>query len=59
MAHEISVRADGLAEYVDHQSNNRGKDDLARRENRMSSLFSGPSADLKAKAFALAVEMAA
>jgi phage/plasmid-like protein (TIGR03299 family) len=47
-----------VSEYVDWQSNVRGKDDLAKANSRMNSIFFGAGAERKAEAFELALQMA-
>lgn len=47
-----------VSEWVDHSSTSRGKDALARKENRMIAITEGPGAALKTKAFELACSMA-
>jgi phage/plasmid-like protein (TIGR03299 family) len=45
-------------EFADHQRRFRGNNDLARRENRLDSIWFGTSADLKATAYRSALELA-
>jgi phage/plasmid-like protein (TIGR03299 family) len=47
-----------VSELVDWQAPVRGKDDLARANNRMNSIFFGAGAERKAEAFQLALQMA-
>lgn len=47
-----------VTEYVDHDGQQRGKNDRAKAENRFHSVTSGDKAKLKDRAFALALDMA-
>ena len=47
-----------VSEWVDHQSTVRGKDDLAKANSRMNSIFFGAGNDKKQEAFELALQAA-
>ncbi len=47
-----------VSEYLDHQSPVRGKDDSARANSRMNSIFFGAGNDKKQEAFRLALQFA-
>jgi len=45
-------------EFADHQRRFRGKDDLARKESRLDSIWFGSSNDFKQEAYRSAMELA-
>lgn len=48
----------GTTEYVDHDRSSRGTDESTRRSNRLSSIWFGSGAELKARAWSLALQSA-
>jgi phage/plasmid-like protein (TIGR03299 family) len=47
-----------VSEWADHQRPARGKDQAARDENRLSSIWFGPANDVKQEAYAAALQLA-
>jgi phage/plasmid-like protein (TIGR03299 family) len=48
-----------VTEYIDHHRSSRGKDDTTKVSQRLNSIWFGSGANIKAKAWDLAVQMAA